>query len=67
MKNLLNYTSKVNFAHSKTKSLKVGFPKEISEILNAKAGDDIKWKVNLDGDKIVIIVEKIETDDESDE
>ncbi|AMK15184.1 hypothetical protein [Methanobrevibacter olleyae] len=43
MKKLLSYHTKVNYATSKTKSLKVGFPKEISEIL------DVDAKIVLNG------------------
>lgn len=60
MKKLLTYETKVNYATSKTKSLKTGFPKEISEILNVGANESIKWVINLDGDKIVITVEKVD-------
>lgn len=63
MKRLLTYKSKVNYAHSKTKSLKAGFPREISEILQAEAGDEVRWCVNLDDDKIVIVVEKVEEEE----
>lgn len=57
MKKLLTYETRVNYATSKTKSLKTGFPKEISEILDVKAGDSIKWVINLVNDKIIITVE----------
>ena len=58
MKILLTYESKVNHATSKSKSLRVGFPKEISEILEANAGDVVRWHVNLMDDMIVITIEK---------
>lgn len=58
MKKLLSYTTKVNYATNRTKSLKTGFPKEISEILDVKAEDSIEWNVNLYNEKIVITVNK---------
>ena len=58
MKKLLHYITKVNYATNRTKSLKTGFPKEISEILNVKAEDSIEWCVNLCDEKIVITVQK---------
>lgn len=58
MKKLLSYTTKVNYATNRTKSLKTGFPKEIGEILNVKAEDSIEWCVNLYDEKIVITVSK---------
>lgn len=57
---LLTYVTKVNYATSKTKSLKTGFPKEISEILDINAGDFVKWCVNLVDGKIVITIENID-------
>lgn len=60
MKKLLTYMTKVNFANNKSKSLKVGFPREISEVLDVDAGDSIKWVINLDGNKIIITVEKVD-------
>lgn len=60
MKKLLTYTTKVNFANNKSKSLKVGFPREISEVLDVYANDSIRWVINLDGDKIIITIEKVD-------
>lgn len=60
MKKLLTYETRVNYATSKTKSLKTGFPREISEVLNVDAGDSIRWVINLDSDKIIITVEKVD-------
>ena len=56
---LLTYETSVNYQTSKTKSLKVGFPKEISEILEISAGEKIRWCVNLVDGKIIITVENI--------
>ena len=60
MKKLLSYTTKVNYAKKNSPSLKTGFPKEVSEILDIKAEDSIEWCVNLKDDKIVITVQKYE-------
>ena len=57
---LLSYETKVNYQTSKTKSLKAGFPKEISEILGVNAGGTIRWCVNLLDGKIIITVESID-------
>ena len=62
MKRLLTYNTKVNYANSKSKSLKVGFPKEVGEILEIEVGDSIRWCINLIDDRIVITIEK--NDDE---
>ena len=55
---ILSYITKVNYATSKTKSLKTGVPKEIAQILKVSAGESIEWGVNLDDGKLVIIVKK---------
>lgn len=58
MKKLLSYTTKVNYATKNSPSLKTGFPKEISEILDISAEDMLEWCVNLQDEKIVITVQK---------
>lgn len=58
MKKLLSYNTKVNYATSKSQSLKTVLPREISEILDVYAEDSIVWGVNLYDDKIVITIEK---------
>lgn len=60
IRKLLSYVTKVNYATSKTKSLKVGFPKEIGEVLDVGAGDSIRWVINLVDDRIVITVEVVD-------
>lgn len=60
MRKLLSYVTKVNYATSKTKSLKVGFPKEIGEILEVGAGDSIRWVINLVDNKIIITIERVD-------
>ena len=60
MKRLLTYETKVNYANNKSKSLKVGFPKELSEVLDVGAGDSIRWIINLVGDKIIITIENVD-------
>lgn len=58
MKKLLNYTTKVNYATSKSQSLKTVLPKEISEILGVEAEDMLEWCVNLYDEKIVVTIQK---------
>ena len=55
---MFEYTSKINYANPKTKSLKVGLPKEIVKILKVKPGDTMKWSVEVENDKIHVIASK---------
>ena len=57
MERLLTYKTKVNYATSKTKSLKTGFPQEISKILEVEAGDVVLWCVNIMDNKIIVTIE----------
>ena len=51
-------TSKINYANPNTKSLKAGIPKEIVKILEVSPGDKMKWSVDVDNNKIRVIVSK---------
>lgn len=58
VRKLLTYNTRINYANNRTKSLKVGFPKEIGQILEIGAGDRLEWCVNLVDGEIVITVKK---------
>jgi len=57
---MFNYTSKINYANPKSKSLRVGLPKEIVKVLNVQAGDKMDWKVDITDGEISVIVKKLE-------
>lgn len=57
---MFNYTSKINYANPKSKSLRVGLPKEIVKVLNVEAGDKMDWKVDVTDGEISVIVKKLE-------
>ena len=57
---MFNYTSKINYANPKSKSLRVGLPKEIVKVLNVQAGDKMDWKVDVTDGEITVIVKKLE-------
>ena len=57
---MFTYTSKINYANPKSKSLRVGLPKEIVKVLNVQAGDKMDWKVDITDGEISVIVKKLE-------
>ena len=57
---MFNYTSKINYANPKSKSLRVGLPKEIVKVLNVQAGDKMDQKVDITDGEISVIVKKLE-------
>ncbi len=57
---MFNYTSKINYANPKSKSLRVGLPKEIVKVLDVQAGDKMDWKVDITDGEISVIVKKLE-------
>jgi len=57
---MFNYTSKINYANPKSKSLRVGLPKEIVKVLDVEAGDKMDWKVDVTDGEISVIVKKLE-------
>ena len=52
---MFNYTSKINYANPKSKSLRVGLPKEIVKVLDVEAGDKMDWKVDVTDGKIYMV------------
>ena len=52
------YVTKINYANPRYNSLRCGIPKEIVELLNLSAGDNLKWILDEDTGKVS--VEKLE-------
>ena len=57
---MFNYKSKIHYANPKSKSLRVGLPKEIVKVLNVKPGDTMDWGVDITDNKITVIAKKLE-------
>lgn len=55
---MLKFKSKINYANNQSKALKVGLPKKVAEILEAEAGDNMIWNVDIENNEIKIIVSK---------
>lgn len=57
---MFKYKSKIGIANPKSNSLRVGLPKEIVQLLNVRAGDEIEWNVDVTNENITIIATKSE-------
>ena len=57
---MFNYTSKIHYANLKSKSLRVGLPKEIVKVLGVKPGDTMDWEVDITDNKAIVIAKKLE-------
>lgn len=57
---MFNYTSKINYANPRTKSMKVGLPKEIVKVLGVEPGDTMDWQVDITDGEIKVIAKKLE-------
>lgn len=57
---MFKYKSKIGIANPKSNSLRVGLPKEIVQLLNVSAGDEIEWNVDVTNENITIIATKSE-------
>lgn len=55
---MFKFKSKINYANPKTKSLKVGLPKQIAEFLEVSPGDTMEWIVETEDNNVRIIVNK---------
>lgn len=56
---MFNYKSKIGYANTETKSLKVGIPKEIVKILEVAPGDFMDWEVDVENNEIKVTVKKL--------
>lgn len=52
------YETKITSARPNSKSVRTTVPKEVVQFLNLSEGDNIKWIVEVTGDKIVTNVVK---------
>lgn len=57
---MFKYKSKIGIANPKSNSLRVGLPKEIVQLLNVSAGDEIEWNVDVTNENVTIIATKSE-------
>lgn len=56
---MFKFKSKIGYANPKSKSLKVGLPKQIAEFLEVGPGDSMEWSVETtDENEIKIVVSK---------
>lgn len=55
---MFKFKSKIGFANPKSKSLKVGLPKQIAEFLEVTPGDSMEWNVETTEDNEIRIVVK---------
>lgn len=53
---MFKFKSKIGFANPKSKSLKVGLPKQIAEFLEVAPGDTMEWIVETAEDNSIKIV-----------
>ena len=57
---MFNYTSKIHYANPRSKSLRVGLPKEIVKVLDIEPGDTMDWEVDVTDNKVTVIAKKLE-------
>ena len=57
---MFNYTSKIHYANPRSKSLRVGLPKEIVKVLDIEPGDTMDWEVDVADNKVTVIAKKLE-------
>lgn len=61
----MSLKSTLGVAKTGTASLRATVPEGIVAFLNLKAGDKLEWKMEIQGNKRVVLVEKILSDDEA--
>lgn len=54
------YETKITSARSNSKSVRTTVPKEVVQFMNLSKGDNIKWIVEITGNKVVISIVKID-------
>ena len=56
---MAEFTSKVSIARPNSPSLRTTIPEGVAKLIDLKAGDNLKWKIDIkDGGKIDIILTK---------
>jgi len=57
--NTRKFTSKVSKANTHSNSLKCTIPQQVVSSLDITNGDNIKWIIKEDGEKITVTIEKL--------
>ncbi len=53
-----NYITKLSRSRDKSSSVRTTVPKEVTQFLNLKNGDYLKWTVEIQNDEVTVKVKK---------